>query len=75
MGKRLCSLAWLACGRALCLLTGLSGGVNGGILRLERIVGLVQSMTSVVVPLCLGREKAESSGLLLTALKTAVSRK
>lgn len=41
VGKRLRFLAWLACGRALCSLTSFSGGVSGGILWLERIVGQV----------------------------------
>lgn len=41
VGKRLHSLARLACGRALCSVTSFSGGVSGGILWLERIVGQV----------------------------------
>lgn len=76
MGKRLGSLAVLACGRALCSAASLCGGVSGGILRLARIVG--QSRISVVVPLSLGKERDESSGwlfILLTASKTAVRRK
>lgn len=62
MGKRLHSLAQLACGRALCSVTSFSGGVSGGILRLARIVG--QSRISVIVPLSLGKERAESGGCL-----------
>lgn len=76
VGKRLRSLALLACGRALCSAASFCGGVSGGILRFARMVG--QSRISVAVPLSLGEERDESSGclwLLLTASKTVVSRK
>lgn len=62
MGKRLRSLARLACGRALCYATSFSGGVSGGIWWLARVFG--QSRISVVVPLSLGKERAESSDCL-----------
>lgn len=63
MGKRLHSLAPLACARALCYAVSFSGGVSGGILWLARIVG--QSRISIVVPLSLGKERAESSDCLV----------